>query len=468
MGRRISLLALVVVLAGLLAVPAGDSTAKLAGPDQVFILAGQSNMRGRGMPLSDGSPSDPRLLDWHATDWAVAADPLAYPPRPEDGIGPGMTFGLDAIADLPTQTLGFVQCAISDTPIYSWIPGRFAYEDCMTQVSAAGGQVTAVLFQQGETDALKLYKAKAWRHNFELMVAGLRATFGPELPIILGELGKLNPDTFKYQDQVRAQQIAAANEDYKVALVHTDDLPTADGKHFTTDAYKTLGHRYADVWWALTNGVPPPPPPDFTIHATPDATSHPDGQTFQYTVSYDPLNGFVGTPDLTVSGLPPGARATFAPPVLSNGGTSTLSITTDSKKTPVGSFPLTIVGTNVSITRTTPVNMTVLPPIPDFKIAPSPRTAHANHLHPSTVTFKFKVSPILKYTGTIDLSVGALPPGSSGAFAQTPVQIVDKAAVRGSYALTITGATPKGSYPLTFTFSDGTLTHQVTTNLVVS
>jgi Carbohydrate esterase, sialic acid-specific acetylesterase len=468
MGRRFPLLALVVALAGLLAVPAGDSTAKLAGPDQVFILAGQSNMRGRGMPLSDGEPSDPRLLDWHSTQWAVAADPLAYPPRPEDGIGPGMSFGLDAIADLPSQTLGFVQCAISDTPIYSWIPGRFSYEDCLAQVSAAGGPVSAVLFQQGETDAMKLYKAKAWRANFELMVAGFRSVFGPEVPIILGELGKLNPDSFKYQDVVRAQQIAAANEDYKVALVHTADLPTADGKHFTTDAYKILGHRYADAWWALTNGVPPPPAPDFTIDAAPDTTSHPDGQMFQYTVSLDALNGFVGTPDLTVSGLPKSARATFSPPVVSSGAPATLTITTDSKKTPVGTFPLTVVGTNVSLARTTHIDMTVLPPIPDFKPVPSPKTAHANSLHPAPVTFKFKISPILKYTGTIDLSVGGLPPASSGSFETTPVQIVDKVAARASYTLTITGSTPKGTYPLTFTFSDGTLVHQVTTSLVVT
>lgn len=54
----------------------------------------------------------------------------------------------------------------------------------MDQVSAAGGLVSAELFLQGETDAAKQYKAQQWRGHFEEMLAGLRATFGPELPVI--------------------------------------------------------------------------------------------------------------------------------------------------------------------------------------------------------------------------------------------------------------------------------------------
>ena len=468
MGLRFSLFAIVVALAALAAVPAGDTSARLAGPDQVFVLAGQSNMRGRGLPLNLGDPSDTRLLDWHTNKWVVASDPLAFPALPEDGIGPGMTFGLDAIADLPSDTLGLVQCAIGSTPIYSWIPGRFAYDDCLAQISATTQPPAAILFLQGETDSMKRYKALNWRKNFELMLGGFRATFGPEVPIILAEIGNLNPDDFPFQKIVRDAQVAAANEDYKVVLVHTDDLPTDDGLHFTVDSYKTLGHRFAAAWWAETNGVPPPPPPDFSVDAAPPSSAHPDGQTFQYTISYDALNGFAGSPILTVAGVPKGAKATFSPPVLAGGGTSTLTVTTSGKSTPVGNYDLTVTGTNVSLTRTTQVAMDVQPPIPDFNPAPSPRTVHANHLHPGSVTFRFKITPVLDYTGSIDLSVDGLPPSSSGSFAASTVQIVDKVAPRDSYALTITGDTPKGTHPLTFTFTDGTLTHQVTTNVVVS
>jgi carbohydrate esterase-like sialic acid-specific acetylesterase len=463
-GHRFPLLALAVTLAALAAVPAGDSSALASQPDQVFILAGQSNMRGRGMPVDSGQPTDPRLLDWHATQWVVASDPLAFPAAQDDGVGPGMTFGLDAIADLPSATLGLVQCAVGGTPIVAWTPTGYAYKSCMGQVSAAGGLVSAVLFLQGETDAAKRYKAEAWRANFETMLAGLRATFGPELPVILAEIGHLNPANFKYQNTVRAAQDAAAAEDYKVALVHTDDLATQDGLHFTVDSYKTLGHRFADAWWALTNGLPPPPPPDFTVDATPDSLTLPDLQTFQYTVSYGAINGFAGSPALSVKGLPGGAKATFSPPVLSGGGTSALTITT-STATPVGTYDVTVTGTNLSIARTTHVTMDVLPPIPDFTSSVSPKKKHAHLSKPAV--FKLKATPRLGYTGTINVSVSGLPPSSSGSFDSPTVQIVDRHAVRDTYTLTITDSTPDGTYPLTFTFDDGSLTHQATTNVVV-
>jgi hypothetical protein len=464
MSPRFPLLALAVTLAALVVVPAGDSSALAAEPDQVFILAGQSNMRGRGMPVDPGQPTDPRLLDWHATEWTVASDPLAYPPAHDDGVGPGMTFGLDAIADLPSATLGLVQCAIGGTPIVAWTPTGSAYSSCMAQVSVAGGLVSAVLFLQGETDAAKRYKADGWRAHFEEMLTGLRATFGPELPVILAEIGRLDPGEFPYQKTVRDAQNAAAAEDYRVALVHTDDLPTQDRIHFTVDAYRTLGHRFADAWWALTNGLPPPPPPDFTVDATPDSLTHPALQTFQYTVSYSAINGFAGSPGLSVTGLPADTKATFSPPVLSGGGTSTLTITT-STKTPVGTYDLTVAGTNAAITRTTPVTMDVLPPIPDFTPKVSPKKRHVDRF--KTATFKLKATPVLGYTGTINLSVSGLPPSSSGSFDLPAVQIVDKKAVRDTYTLTITDTTPDGTYPLTFTFDDGTLTHQVTTNVIV-
>jgi hypothetical protein len=321
-----------------------------------------------------------------------------------------------------------------------------------------------VLFLQGETDAAKQYKAENWRAHFEEMLAGLRATFGPEMPVILAEIGHLNPSNYPYQNIVRTAQDAAAAEDYKVALVHRDDLPTADGLHFTVDAYETLGNRFEDARWALTNGNPPPPPPDSTIDATPGSLSLPEGQTFQYTVSYGAINGFVGTPKLSVSGLPPGTKAMFSPSTLSGGGTSTLTITTSSK-TPIGTSDLTISGTNLSITHKKHVDLDVLPPIPDFKPNASPKKNHVDKF--GTATFKLKVTPVLGYTGTIGLSVTGLPPSSSGTFAQPSVQIVDRRAVRDTYTLTVTGSTPDGIYPLTFTFSDGSLTHQVTTNVVV-
>jgi hypothetical protein len=72
-----------------------------------------------------------------------------------------------------------------------------------------------------------------------------------------------------------------------------------------------------------------------------------------------------------------------------------------------------------------------------------------NHLKPKPLTFKFKISPKLGYLGTIGVSVAGTPPSSTESFEQPTVQIVDRRAAHDSYTVTITTATPKGTYPLT-------------------
>ena len=52
------------------------------------------------------------------------------------------------------------------------------------------------------------------------------------------------------------------------------------------------------------------------------------------------LNGFAGTVNFTVTGLPPGAAGSFSPASVAGSGTSTLSVST-STSTPAGTYTLT-------------------------------------------------------------------------------------------------------------------------------
>jgi len=47
---------------------------------EVFVLAGQSNMAGRGQPLSLAAPTDPRLVIWRSSAWQTAATRSSSPP----------------------------------------------------------------------------------------------------------------------------------------------------------------------------------------------------------------------------------------------------------------------------------------------------------------------------------------------------------------------------------------------------
>jgi hypothetical protein len=229
---------------------AESSGTSLPTPEQVFVLAGQSNMLGRGFPLSKGTPSDSRLLVWRTDGWQVAADPLGDPSDKANGVGPGMTFGLGAIHTLDPATVGLVQCAVGGTTISKWTPPHSVYTNCINQVHAAGGHIDGILFLQGESDALNSSDASKWAKRFKVVLTAFRTDLGQDIPMVIGQIGKLSG--FPYQKTVRDQQVKAASSNPGVSMITTlDQKMGSDGVHFTVGSYKKIGTRFATAWAAL-------------------------------------------------------------------------------------------------------------------------------------------------------------------------------------------------------------------------
>src|SRR5207245_5089908 len=105
-------------------------------------------------------------------------------------------------------------------------------------------------------------------------------------------------------------------------------------------------------------GCGAPPTPDFTISATPSSQSIIQGGSTSYTVSVSALNGFSGVVSLTTTGFGNGASNALNPTSVTGSGTSTLNVTTTSSAD-MGSFPITITGTSVSLTHSTSVTLVV-------------------------------------------------------------------------------------------------------------
>src|SRR5262245_51949303 len=160
---------------------------------EVFVLAGQSNMAGRGGPLTLASPSNPRLLIWRTNGWQIATDPLQLPANARDhspGIGPGMTFGLQLVKWQPDVQIGLIMCADGGSSIRAWLPDRPLYRQCLDQIHAAGTRIAGVLFLQGESEALTTEQAAAWLPDFTRVLA----TFSRDThqaPFMLGQIGTL-------------------------------------------------------------------------------------------------------------------------------------------------------------------------------------------------------------------------------------------------------------------------------------
>jgi hypothetical protein len=102
-------------------------------------------------------------------------------------------------------------------------------------------------------------------------------------------------------------------------------------------------------------------PPDFSISASPSSHSIRRGSNTTYTSTTTALNGFSGTVNLSVMGCPAGGTCRMIPASVTlppSPANSTLSVGT-SKKTPTGTYTLTITGTSGTLQHSTSVSLTV-------------------------------------------------------------------------------------------------------------
>src|SRR2546422_4438627 len=103
---------------------------------------------------------------------------------------------------------------------------------------------------------------------------------------------------------------------------------------------------------------------DFSLSATPASRTVLPGGSTSYTATVTPGTGFTGTVGFSVSGLPPGAAATFGPSSVTGAGSTTMNATT-SIVTPLGAYQLTITGNSGGLVHSTTVTLIVgLPPLP--------------------------------------------------------------------------------------------------------
>ncbi|WP_211293700.1 proprotein convertase P-domain-containing protein [Lentzea kentuckyensis] len=121
--------------------------------------------------------------------------------------------------------------------------------------------------------------------------------------------------------------------------------------------------------WSLN--LAPTPANDFSVATSPTSGSVTAGSSATTTVQTQTTSGQAQTVELTASGLPSGATASFNPASVTTGTNSTLTIATTAS-TPNGTYPVTVRAAG-STTRTATYSLTVsggtAPQIPDIDVA---------------------------------------------------------------------------------------------------
>ncbi|KAG2565837.1 probable carbohydrate esterase At4g34215 [Panicum virgatum] len=235
---------------------------------RIFVLSGQSNMAGRGgvhrrrwdgvvPPEGAPDPSIQRLsaaLDWEEARESLHAD---IDTAETCGVGPGMVFARAVLPCLQEGTsgegaragigLGLVPCAVGGTAIREWARGERLYEQmvCRARVAARYGEIEAVLWYQGESDAESDAAAAAYRGNIEGLITNVRADLGiPQLPFIQVALASGDKRNI---EKVRSAQFSVNLPN----IVTVDAMGLAlneDNLHLTTESQVKLGNMLAEAY----------------------------------------------------------------------------------------------------------------------------------------------------------------------------------------------------------------------------
>jgi hypothetical protein len=230
-------------------------------PDQdisamhIFLLAGQSNMAGRGEVSDIDRRPHPGIFVLNQDDkWVPATEPLHFDKPHIAGTGPGFAFARAVAERNPGITIGLVPAAVGGSGIDTWVPGGLHEKTGLHPWDDAARRLEIAL-QSGE---LKAVPEKSIHYEARLLdlVTRMRELAGnSELPFLIGQLGQFK-EWSEGRHRVNAAHVSIAANDPHTLFVPSDDLrDKGDGTHFDGVSARELGLRYARAYADLEQGV---------------------------------------------------------------------------------------------------------------------------------------------------------------------------------------------------------------------
>jgi uncharacterized membrane protein len=211
-------------------------------------------------------------------------------------------------------------------------------------------------------------------------------------------------------------------------------------------------------------------PPDFSISAFPTSLTIVQGGSGTSTITVSSLNGFNSPVDLSVSGVPSGVTATLNPtqvtPPPDGSETATLTVQVDVTAAP-STYILTITGTSGTLEHSEDVTLEVteLPPTPDFAISASPTSLTIAQGDSATSTIT--VTSLNGFSDAVDLTVSGEPTGVTATLDPTQVTPLPDDSATSILTIDVSLTAAVGTYTLTVTGTSGTIQHEVDIELTI-
>jgi len=227
-------------------------------PMHIFLLAGQSNMAGRGEVGDIDRTPHPRVFALNANnEWVIATEPVHFDKPKVRGVGPGLAFAKEIAERNPDIRVGLVPTAVGGSAIASWTTGGYheqtglyPWDDAERRLRVAmqAGEVKAVLWHQGESDS-RPERAPMYEERLHDLIHRLRTLAGDEqLPFIVGQLGQFKEWTAERQLVNAVHQRIPTHFDH-TRFISSDGLDhIGDRTHFDAASARELGRRYAEAY----------------------------------------------------------------------------------------------------------------------------------------------------------------------------------------------------------------------------
>ncbi len=220
-----------------------------------FLLIGQSNMAGRGVPSEVEPIKNDRLFVLRNGRFLKMFVPV-NPDRRTAGTNLAESFA-DAVSREYDTDVGLIPCADGGTRVEQWQPGEILYDNAVFQTKLAlrGSTLAGVLWHQGESNSHS-GKHENYEANCMNVFQSLRKdlALGEEIPFLVGGLGDFLAE---YKEGVMKKEYPIVNAILeKIAREHdwigfvpaTGLTDKGDKLHFSAAALREFGHRYFEVF----------------------------------------------------------------------------------------------------------------------------------------------------------------------------------------------------------------------------
>ena len=236
----------------------------------IYLLLGQSNMKGRGV-IPVVQSVNPLIVNMNMADdrWYEAKHPLHKAGVPDlidgsdnSGVGPGLDFSETLLERQDGVRIALVPCAQGGSWINLWQPGQTFYTNAVRRAQKAladappgKGRIRGVLWLQGESDATEPRYA-AYSAKLSTLIQSLRSDLNePELPFIACTIGTfINSNNYPRVAEINEVLLTLPDREPHTACVDARDLTghIGDNMHYSTESQRIIGSRFADAYLSVT------------------------------------------------------------------------------------------------------------------------------------------------------------------------------------------------------------------------